>query len=286
MDNQIVPVEQKLVGFNGAELLGVKANDGKIYVGVRWVCDGIGLSRGQANNEVNRVQTDIVLREGARNFVLQKMENGKGSANDALTVELEFLPLWLAKISITPSMQRNQPELTDKLVSYQLNAKSVLADAFIHNKPSYMIEDSVQRAEKWIEEQLEKKELQSNVIMLEQRVKENAAKVSYYDVILQSKSLVTISQIAKDYGLTGNELNKILKEQKVQFKQGDQWLLYKKYADKGYTQSETHNYIHTDGTQDVRMHTKWTQRGRIFIHELLCELGIRPNIEKEYFDAN
>ncbi|KKO51161.1 phage antirepressor KilAC domain-containing protein [Paenibacillus sp. DMB20] len=120
----------------------------------------------------------------------------------------------------------------------------------------------------------------------EMLLKAHAPKIAYYDIILKSKSTVTTTQIAKDYGLTANELNKILKEQKIQYKVGDQWVLYKKYADKGYTQSETFNFTHTDGTPDVRMNTKWTQRGRIFIHQILTELGIKPNIEKEYCDAN
>lgn len=123
-------------------------------------------------------------------------------------------------------------------------------------------------------------------IEAEMLLKANAPKLAYYDIILKSKSTVNTTQIAKDYGLTANELNKILKEQKVQYKVGDQWVLYKNYADKGYTQSETFNFSHRDGTPDVKMNTKWTQRGRIFIHQILTELGIKPNIEKEYWDAN
>lgn len=187
--SNIYPIEQKLVPFNGAELLGVKANDGKIYVGIRWVCDGIGLSRGQANNEVNRVQTDIVLREGARNFVLQKMGNGKGSVSDALTIELESLPLWLAKISITPSMQRYRPEVTEKLVQYQLKAKNVLASAFIQYTPSYQIDDPIARAERWIEETKEKK-------MLVETIEEQKPLVSFAEICMQSDESVKVRDLA------------------------------------------------------------------------------------------
>lgn len=131
----VYPVEQKLVPFNGAEMLGVKASDGKVYVGVRWVCEGIGLSEGQMKGERKKIQEDIVLRDGGRNFVL----NGNGGARDVLTIELDFLPLWLAKISITPSMQAHQPEVADKLKKYQLKAKDALAAAFI--KPDYRFEN-------------------------------------------------------------------------------------------------------------------------------------------------
>lgn len=129
----VYPVEQKLVPFNGAEMLGVKASDGKVYVGVRWVCEGIGLTEGQMKGERKKIQEDIVLRDGGRNFIL----NGNGGAREVLTIELDFLPLWLAKISITPSMQAHQPEVADKLKKYQLKAKDALADAFIHNGFNY-----------------------------------------------------------------------------------------------------------------------------------------------------
>lgn len=159
----------------------------------------------------------------------------------------------------------------------------------ISNKGTYMtldfIDQSLNDPDTFIKFLVSYKEEKQKRVEAEQRLKEASPKISYYDMILKSKSLVTISQIAKDYGLTGTRLNKILEEHKIQFKQGEQWLLYRKYADKGYTQSETHRYVHNDGTEDVKMHTKWTQRGRIFIHELLATLGIKPNIEKEYPDA-
>ncbi|MCG3057087.1 phage antirepressor KilAC domain-containing protein, partial [Escherichia coli] len=73
--------------------------------------------------------------------------------------------------------------------------------------------------------------------MLEQQLAETAPKVTYYDQILQSDSVINISQIAKDYGLSGKKLNQILKQEGVQYKLGEQWLLYSKYQDKGYTKS-------------------------------------------------
>ncbi|MDQ0169149.1 ORF6C domain-containing protein [Paenibacillus tundrae] len=130
----IYPVEQKLVSFNGDELLGVKANDGKVYVGVKWVCEGLGLSEGQMKSERKKIQEDVVLKHGgSRYFVLPT----NGGNQEVLVIELDFLPLWLAKISITPSMLVHQPDVADKLVKYQLKAKDVLAAAFIHNGFNY-----------------------------------------------------------------------------------------------------------------------------------------------------
>ena len=114
----------------------------------------------------------------------------------------------------------------------------------------------------------------------EQLIGELKPKADYTDTILQSKALVNINQIARDYGMSGREMNKILAEKNVQYKQGNQWLLYKKYHDKGYTSSETVNITRTDGTPDVIMRTKWTQKGRLFIYELLRKNNILPVIEK------
>ncbi|OMD65999.1 hypothetical protein BSK62_13100 [Paenibacillus odorifer] len=127
MDKQIEVMEQKLVEFNGAELLGVKATDGKIYAGVRWICEGIGLTDDQIKNERKRIQRDVVLQQGGLNLTLLT----NGGDQDVLVIEIGFLPLWLAKISITPKMKNNQPEVSQKLIEYQLKAKDVLADAFL-----------------------------------------------------------------------------------------------------------------------------------------------------------
>lgn len=102
-------------------------------------------------------------------------------------------------------------------------------------------------------------------------------KASYYDLILQNKSLLPISKIAKDYGMSGKAFNKLLHDLGVQFKLGDCWLLYQSIADQGYTQSKTHAI---DAERSV-MHTYWTQKGRLFIYDLLKnERNIYPVIER------
>src|SRR5690625_3957501 len=131
-------------------------------------------------------------------------------------------------------------------------------------------------------EQVEKNErLETNNLVLEQRVGELKPKADYTDIILKNKGLVLISQIAKDYGMSAIEMNKLLHKLKVQYKRGKQWLLYAKYHDKGYTHSETFEFTRKDGTKDVDMTTKWTQRGRLFLYELLKKNGIAPIIDKE-----
>lgn len=117
----------------------------------------------------------------------------------------------------------------------------------------------------------------------DQQISELQPKASYYDYVLQCKGVVAISIIAKDFGIkSGQELNKLLHKLGIQFNQGGVWLLYSKYADKGYTQTKTHPYFRTDGTPDSRVQTYWTQKGRLFLYELLKNNGYLPNIEKEY----
>ena len=115
-------------------------------------------------------------------------------------------------------------------------------------------------------------------LIAEQRVLELQPKASYYDVILQSKSLVSVSQIAKDYGLSATKLNQLLNEWGIQYKQGGTWLLYQEYAPMGYTQSQTVEY---NGGEGSRLHTKWTQKGRLFLHNLLTRHGYVPTVEME-----
>lgn len=113
-----------------------------------------------------------------------------------------------------------------------------------------------------------------------QLIGELKPKADYLDRILQSKALVTITAIAKDYRMSAKTFNKILHDLKVQFKQSGQWFLYSYYQDCGYTQSETIELEHKDGTKFVKMNTKWTQKGRLFLYNLLKENGIVPVIEK------
>lgn len=112
-----------------------------------------------------------------------------------------------------------------------------------------------------------------------QLIGELKTSADYTDVILKNKGLVSINQIAKDYGMSARKLNKLLHEYGVQYKQSGQWLLYEKYHACGYTHSETVQIEHSDGKLDIKMHTKWTQKGRLFLYNLLKQQNILPVIE-------
>lgn len=113
-----------------------------------------------------------------------------------------------------------------------------------------------------------------------QIIHELKPKADYTDRILQNRGLVTITQIAKDYGMSGEAMNALLHELGVQYKQSDQWLLYAKYQSKGYTHSHTIDIVRSDGSPDVKMNTKWTQKGRLFLYNLLRMHGTLPMIER------
>lgn len=118
-------------------------------------------------------------------------------------------------------------------------------------------------------------------LIAEQQVKEFQPKVSYYDKVLSNDALMTISLIAKDYGMSGAGMNKLLHELGVQYRQGGTWLLYAKYQRTGWTHSETKMVPRKDGTEKAVLNTKWTQKGRLGLYELLKDNGYLPLIEME-----
>lgn len=123
--------------------------------------------------------------------------------------------------------------------------------------------------------------LTAEVSVKNQIIGELKPKADYYDEILKNPGLVTITQIAKDYGMSGKKMNDILHDLGIQYKQSGQWLLYDKYSKNGYTHSETVDIVRSDGRRDVKMNTKWKQKGRIFLYNMLKDKGIVPMIEQE-----
>ena len=128
MENQL---SVKTVPFMGDELMAARDDKtGKIYAGVSYICKGIGFDKNLKDAEVKRVQRDIVLKQGCVKFDAGVFDPN----NEAIAIDNDFIPLWLAKISITPTMKKEHPEVTNKLIQYQLKAQKVLADAFLHHK--------------------------------------------------------------------------------------------------------------------------------------------------------
>lgn len=145
------------------------------------------------------------------------------------------------------------------------------------NSPDMVMKRALQIADKRvIALQNENNQLQLETSVQKQQIAELQPKASYYDLVLQNKSLLSVSKIAKDFGKSAVWLNRFLHDLGVQYKQGDIWLLYAKYQDKGYTQTHTHII----DLENSRVSTKWTQKGRLFIYDLLKNNGILPLIER------
>lgn len=133
-------------------------------------------------------------------------------------------------------------------------------------------------------EREKRKALETTVDVQKQLIGELKPKADYTDLVLKSKTLLTTTQIAKDYGMSGKKFNKLLNELKIQYKTGGynkQWLLYSKYQDKGWTHSETIRFTRSDGREDFVLETKWTQKGRLGLYQLLKAWGILPMIERK-----
>lgn len=123
-----------------------------------------------------------------------------------------------------------------------------------------------------------KRERQEKLV-LKQQYLEMKPKASYYDIVLSCKEAVAITVIAKDYGWSARKMNKKLHELGVQFKQGKIWLLYQEYAEEGYTCTKTYPFNKSNGEVGTKIHTYWTQKGRLFIYNLLKSDGFVPLIE-------
>lgn len=167
---------------------------------------------------------------------------------------------------VLPSIRKHGAYMTDQTLERALTS------------PDFLIELATQLKA----EQAQRKQLETTVAVQNQQIAELQPKASYYDVVLNCKDLISIGKIAKDYGWSAQKLNEYLHKHGVQYKQGKTWLLYQKYAGMGYTSTKTHTYHGDDGMEHAaEPHTYWTQKGRLFIYDLLKSDGIYPLIERE-----
>lgn len=162
-------------------------------------------------------------------------------------------------------------EIIPSIRKHGMYATEVTIDRIIED-PDFGIE----LLTKLKEERKKNRELEAENQLLTQVVLDYEPKVTYYDTILSSDDTMVVTQIAADYGMTAQQLNKILKKENIQHKVNGQWVLRKEYMGEGYTDSRTYNFEKKDGSIGVNVQTRWTQKGRILIHELLEKRGIRP----------
>ena len=253
----------KEVDFQGSELLAIQDNEDKIYTSVAYICDGIGLTEGQKKRQVNNMKKDVVLQHGVK-FIKVNLD-GTQSRN-LLCIELDFLPLWLAKISITPKMKTNNPEMVDKLINYQIKAKEVLANAFVHNVTQIIPKTY-------------KESLQALIEQIEENEK-LMPKAKIHDQLVATVNVSDMAIIAKNIGIGEYKLFEFLRETKVLFKQGQDNVPYQQYQNDGYFKVKVKIDFDKYNREYRYYTTKVTGKGKIFIAKLVDKYGGAEVINK------
>lgn len=246
----------KEVDFFGDTIMCVQDESAhKIYVGVKWICNGIGLSEDQMKNERKKIKKDLVLSQGGLNLTLPT----NGGEQDISCIELDYLPLWLAKISITPKMQKENPIVTTKLVNYQLKAKDVLAQAFI--RPKEVNFDSFQIPTTLSEALL----LSANLAKENEEMK---PKAEQFDLYLDDDGTLSLNQVAKALKTKRNKMMGFLRHKEV-FNQDNSPSSY--YANRGYFEVKNFTYVVKSGKKYQIAVTRVTSKGQDFLYRYLTK---------------
>lgn len=226
-------------------------------------------------DSLGRTQNATVLNESgiyALLFAMQPQKAHNNGVSDEYPIEvvqrmdkLHRFKRWVTS-EVLPSIRKHGGYIAGQ-ESLEMSQEEFLAKAMqVANK---VLEDRAKRIAT-----LEAQNAQQTAL-----IEEMKPKVSYYEMILKTPNTVLVTQIAKDYGMSAKRLNEILCNKKIQYKRNGQWLLHQQYADKGYTRSETHVWDHY-GQHASSIQTKWTQKGRQFIYEVLKADGILPICEQ------
>lgn len=248
--------------FEGNEVRTVLINDEPYFVG-KDIADVLGYlnTRDALSKHVDEVdKNSVAIHDGKKGNPNQVVINESGMYSLVLSSKLpnaKKFKRWVTN-EVLPSIRKHGAYMTDeKIEEALLNPDTIISLA------------------------TQLKEEREGRLIAEQQVKEFQPKVSYYDKVLSNDALMTISLIAKDYGMIGAGMNKLLHKLGVQYRQGGTWLLYAKYQRTGWTHSETTMVSRKDGTEKAVLNTKWTQKGRLGLYELLKANGYLPLIEQE-----
>lgn len=233
--------------------LEVKTENGESLFDVETVARSLGFTQEKNGKEyirwetVNKYLKKYLSQEvGKNDFISEPMVYKLAfKANNALAEKFQD---WLA-VEVLPQIRKRGMYATDELL----------------NNPDLLIEVATKL-----------KEERTLRLVAEQKVAEMQPKVNYHDIILANKSVTPISFIAKNYGMSAMQMNKLLHDFGIQYRQGKAWLLYAKYQNEGYTHIEM---VPVQGTDNLKPIMKWTQKGHLFLYNFLKEKNILPNIE-------
>lgn len=199
-----------------------------------------------------------------------KTQNDSFTVNGTALVLINESGLYsLILKSKLPSAKKFKRWVTSEVLP-QIRKHGMYATDELLNNPDLLIEVATKL-----------KEERTLRLVAEQKAAEMQPKADYYDRILNNKGLVTVSTIAKNYGMSAVSFNKLLHELGIQFNQSGTWLLYSKFQDKGYTHIEPFDYEDKNGNRQVKTRMKWTQKGHIFLYETLKKNNYLPMIERE-----
>ena len=187
-----------------------------------------------------------------------------------------------------------EDKLTERIVqSGQARATIIINESGLYSLILSSKLDSAKRFKRWVTSEVlpqirknghyelakQNRVLESRNALLEEITAQQKPLTDYARNILSSTQTVTVTQIAQDYGFTAVRFNELLNKLRIQHKVGGQWILYLPYLDRGYVQSFSSYFVKSDGEVQVKLHTRWTQSGRLFLYEELKRAGILPLIE-------
>lgn len=248
------------------ELIKIREENGQQLVSARELYRGLGLARTKWTPwSTKNIRKNEFFAENKDWTEVSLQVTGNDTIDFAITLEFAKHIAMMART-----------EKSHEYRNYFISCEKKLKEKETSKLPTTYKEALVQ-----LLQQVEKNEvLELENAQQKQQIGELKPKADYTDIILKSNNTVTITQIAKDYGMSGKAMNKKLHDLKIQYKQSDQWLLYSKYHDCGYTKSVTNTYIDGTGEECSKLHTKWTQKGRLFLYSLLKDNGVLPLIER------
>lgn len=229
------------------------------------VCKMLGLRQGNVRERLEKggVSTEPLLTSGGIQMVNFVTEDGLYDVIlDSRKPEAKRFRKWVTS-EVLPTIRKHGAYMT----------KDTLERAIA--EPDFLI----QLATTLKEEKAKRLEAEQQCEVQKQIIGEMEKKVSYLDLILSSTSTMTITQIAQDYGMSGQRMNKLLHGLRIQYKVGEQWILYAEYKDKCYVSSETIHFVTSEGIPCTTLNTKWTQKGRLFLYDILKKEGILPKME-------